>query len=50
MTKVKINVLLAGPLPVVVRLAPAALRRILVRAPVLLGIRPLIILLIITLR
>ena len=50
MTKVKINVLLAGPLPVVVRLAPVALRKMLVRALVPLGIRLLIILLIITLR
>ena len=48
--KVKINVLFAGPLSVVVRLALTALRRILVRAPVLLGIRVLIILLVIILR
>ena len=49
-TKVKINVLLAGPPPVVVRQAPVALRKMLVRALVPLGMRLLIILLIITLR
>ena len=50
MTKVKINVLLASPLPILVLLVPAALRRILVEVLMLLGIEVLIIPLIITLR
>ena len=48
--KVKINVLPAGPLPIIVRLALTALGRILVRALVLIELRVLIILLIIILR
>jgi len=47
---IKINILPASPLAVVVRLVPTALRRILVRMLILLGIEVLIILLAITLR
>ena len=47
---IKINILPASPLAVVVRLVPAALKRILVRVLMLLGMGVLIILLIITLR
>jgi hypothetical protein len=49
-TKVKINVLLAGPLLVLVYLVPIVLREILVKVLISLGIGALIILLIITLR
>ena len=48
--KVKINVLLAYPPPVLVFLVPVALRRILVEVLMLLGMGALIILLIIILR
>jgi len=47
---IKINVLPASPLAVVVYLVPTALRRILVRMLMLLGMGVLIILLAITLR
>ena len=47
---IKINVLPASPLAIVIRLVPTALRRILVRILMLLGMGVLIILLIITLR
>jgi len=47
---IKINILPTSPLAVVVYLVPAALRRILVRILILLGIGVLIILLAITLR
>ena len=47
---IKINVLPASPLAIVVHLVPTALRRILVRMLMLLGIGVLIILLIITLK
>jgi len=47
---IKINVLPASPLAIVVRLISTALKRILVRMLMLLGIGVLIILLIITLR
>jgi hypothetical protein len=48
--KVKINVLLAGPLLVLVYLVPIILRRILAKVLMSLGIGALIILLIIILR
>ena len=48
--KVKINIFLAYPLPMLVLLVPAALRRILVEVLMLLGIEVLIILPIIILR
>jgi len=47
---IKINVLPASPLAVVVYLVPAALKRMLVRMLMLLGMGVLIILLAITLR
>jgi len=47
---IKINILPASPLAIVVYLVPAALRRILARILILLGIKVLIILLAITLR
>jgi len=47
---IKINVLPASPLAVVVYLVPAALRKMLVRMLILLGIGVLIILPVITLR
>jgi hypothetical protein len=48
--KVRTNVLLVGPPPVLVRLAPAAPRRMLVRVLALLGMILLMILLVMTLR
>ena len=48
--KVKINVLLAGPLLVLVYLVPIVLRRMLAKVLISLGMGALIILLIITLR
>jgi len=47
---IKINILPASPLAIVVYLVPIALRKILVRMLMLLGIGVLIILLIITLK
>jgi hypothetical protein len=49
-TKVKMNVLLAGPLLVLVRLVPIVLRRMLAKVLISLGMGALIILLMITLR
>ena len=48
--KVKINILFTSPPPILVRLVPVALRRMLAKVLILLGIGVTIILLIIILR